>query len=471
MRRWIFILSLLSIAFPAVAAANKVVKVADFGAKCDGITDDTNAVRNALVAAGAYSRIEFPAGICLITDTITLSEQRQHLVGSGMHVTYLKFAPTEKGGKTLLKVQALLASVYFQGSIRDLGFGSDDQQHAKTGIEIVDASGFVIENVASYPWTGANSIGFRTRGREFGLFRNIHISADRPLLISDNPNHSIDIDHHSFSDCYLIANKNPVVEIEGGVNLAHVTFGGAQAWVKGTGGLRWLDRGTSTVGIALRIQNVRWEQAESTTGYFVDIEHNYNLHQLSIEHAYGGLNARGFKLRKVRHATLRTAYYDGTGEALNVDSSVYPLLLENSWFQAGSTISAAGLTKVLDSGQNALTGPLSALVLYDLPLSAAVTPSVHSLSIQGGAKIGKHLSGAMVWNPGRIADGAVASTTVAVAGTIPGDVCLASHTGVRANNFLLTCHIESVGSVRVVLLNKTGGESRTLEGTLRVDVW
>ena len=471
MRRWWVLLSLLAIAFPTFAAAGKVVRVVDFGAKCDGITDDTGAVRSALAAAGAQSRIELPAGTCVISDTITISAHRQHLVGSGMHVTYLKFAPTATGGKALLKVQALPAAEYFQGSIRDLGFGSDDRRISKTGIEIIDASGFVVENVASYPWTGANSIGIRTRGREFGLFRDLYISADRPLVISDNPNHSIDIDHHSFFDCYLTASGSPVVEIESGVNLTHVTFGGAQAWVKGTDGLRWLDRATSTVGIDLRIQNVRWEQAESTTGYFVDIEHNYNLYQLSIEHVYGGLNARGFKLRKVRHATLRTAYYDGTGEALNVDSSVYPLLLENSWFQAGSTVIAAGLTKVLDSGRNALLGPLSALVLYDVPSDSGSTPSWSSLAIGGGARVNKHLSATVAWNTGSVIDGGVAFTTVAVAGAVSGDICLASYTALGATNVLLACHIQSAGMARVVLYNQTGAPVQTLTGTLRVDVW
>jgi len=471
MRRWTVLLSLLVIALPTLAAAGKVVKVSDFGATCDGITDDTDAVRSSLLAAGPQSRIEFPAGTCVIRDTITISAHRQHLIGAGMHVTYLKFAPTATGGKTLLKVQASPAAELFQGSIRDLAFGSDDLAHGKTGIEIVDASGFVVENVASYPWTGAHSIGIRTRGREFGLFRNLYISADRPLVISDNPNHSIDIDHHSFFDCYFTASGNPVVEIESGVNLTHVTFSGAQAWVKGTYGLRWIDASTSTVGIDLRIQNVRWEQEESATGYFVDVEHNYTLQQLSIEQVYGGLSARGFKFRKVRHATLRTAYYIGMAEALNVDSTVYPLLLENSWFQSGSIISAGGLIRVFDSGQSAMGGTLSALVLYDLPSSAVVTPSVNSIAIKAGAKIEKHQSVAVVWDPGLIVDGAVASTTVVIADAKPGDPCLASYTGLGANHFLLTCHIESAGLARVVLLNKTGGRAQLPMGTLRVDVW
>lgn len=471
MRRWLFTLSCLVIAVPMCTEAGTVVRVQAFGAKCDGIADDTHAVRSAVAAAGAQSRIEFPAGTCVIRDTITMSAHRQHLVGAGMHVTYLKFSPTATGGKTLLKVQATPAAEYFQGSIRDLGIGSDDRTYGKTGIEIVDASGFVVENVASYPWTGGNSIGIRTRGREFGLFRNLYISADRPLVISDNPNHSIDVDHHSFFDCYFTANGNPVVEIESGVNLTHVTFGGAQAWVKGTGGLRWRDTDTSTVGIALRIQNVRWEQAESVTGYFVEIGHNYNLHQLSIENVYGGVNARGFKLRNVRHATLRTVYYDGTGDALNVDNSVYPLLLENSWFQAGSTIRTTGLTKVLDSGQNALMGPLAALVLYDLPFSSTSTPNWSSLALGGGARITKHLSATVIWNTGSITDDGVAFTTVAVVGAAPSDICLASYTALGMNNTLLACHIQSSGVARVVLHNQTGTAIQPLTGTLRVDVW
>jgi hypothetical protein len=46
MRRWLLTLSCLAIAVPMCAEAGTVVKVQAFGAKCDGIADDTHAVRS-----------------------------------------------------------------------------------------------------------------------------------------------------------------------------------------------------------------------------------------------------------------------------------------------------------------------------------------------------------------------------------------------------------------------------------------
>ena len=73
-------------------------------------------------------------------------------------------------------------------------------------------------------------------------------------------------------------------------------------------------------------------------------------------------------------------------------------------------------------GQNALLGPLSALVLYDVPSDSGSTPSWSSLAIGGGARVNKHLSASVAWNTGSVIDGGVVGR---LRTAVPGlDVCV-----------------------------------------------
>ncbi len=66
------------------------VSVKDFGVKCDNSTDDTAAIVVADVAAAAVGKaLRFPAGICIVSATITPSTGA-HWIGDGYAATTLK---------------------------------------------------------------------------------------------------------------------------------------------------------------------------------------------------------------------------------------------------------------------------------------------------------------------------------------------------------------------------------------------
>lgn len=355
-----------------------VANVLGFGADPTGSVDSTAAIQAAINSFPAGNgTVYIPRGTYKIIGNLLVQQHRLNIVGDERYATQLLFAPIADG--TCLKVQLGTASPIYQFSIRNLLFYSADSTFTKTALEIIDASTYAIEHITvggsvgvsgtNYWSGGTGSIGVRIRGREAGTYYKIDIAADRNLLISPNPNGTISIDHHRFTDLYLTGNGRPCVEIETGVNLTNVEFDGDQAWVKGSDGLKWIDTTTSASSVGLSLKNVRWEQATGGTGWTVDIEHNTTLTNFYVENMYSGAgaNLNGVKLRKVNHPYFVNWQYAGTLVALDTDSIARPMILANSFWQAGSTSSPTGLTKIFDTGQGAGGGTINGFVIYDAP--------------------------------------------------------------------------------------------------------
>ena len=81
---------------------NDWVNVKAYGAKGDGITDDSAAIQaaidNAVRGTGVGGKpIYIPPGVYLITDTIHITTDRTNIFGAGVHSTQILFNPrTEK---------------------------------------------------------------------------------------------------------------------------------------------------------------------------------------------------------------------------------------------------------------------------------------------------------------------------------------------------------------------------------------
>ena len=350
-------------------ADSLTVSVTGMGAACDGVTDDWAVFQAAASLSGAH-RIELPAAACLITNEILITQALVSWVGQGKQTSQINLVPTVDN-KAALHFDAAGAAVYYQGAVRDLTIKSTDTTYRKFAIRCTDCSEFDVENVAIFPFeggpdispfTGGSSSGLYLEGRELGSFRNIEISADIPIRIGPNPNEpTIDADHYHFDNIYLLAQgSTPNVWIESGVDLAHVTFDGHQAWVLGKWGLYWVDT-TSTVGsFNLTIANLRYEQPIAR-GWMVEIQTNVVLRGFRLINVLGGslTTIDGVKLRKVRRVLLESYTYNGTGVALDVDSTVTEGLdgrLVTT--QTGGSASITGLTKVWSYGPPITGSPL-----------------------------------------------------------------------------------------------------------------
>jgi hypothetical protein len=339
-----------------------------------GTTDMTTAIQAAITVAkelSAGGSVEFGSSIYKATSTILVDANRIHIRGQGRSATRIVFAPA---ANDVLFEFHNGASALVRNSLKGMSIYSDDDTFTKTAIDLYDTEEFELDDIEiaggvvvvdTVYWSGANTIGLRTRGRELLLCQNVQISADRPILISVNPNNSIDCDHANFQNMYLIANANPCVEIETGVELFHTSFSGKQAWVKGTDGLRWID--TTSVGqsIMLEIENVRWEQGTSATAYLVRIEHNTGLAGLKIAKCTGGVDRRGYLLRKCNNVLFESTQYNGTGVAFDVNSTCRAIKGINTFWQASSTATISGQTLVLGSPLSPNSGALRPNFEYD----------------------------------------------------------------------------------------------------------
>jgi hypothetical protein len=337
------------------------VDIRAMGAVCNGIVDDTVAIQAAVNIAGPHN-VLWPALTCKTTDTITISQHRVNIVGTGRHSSYLKFEPTI-GGKSGFHFTTGTNSVLYEPGIYGMTIISANITLQKFGIRATDTSGLVIRDclittgtalsggftggTAISPFTGSGSAGIRLNGREATEILNTKVFADIPLWIDDNPNVSIDVDHLHVADFYAAAlGTNPIVYITSGVNLTHVTFDGYQIWALGGRGLYWVDTTSGQSSNHLSISNVRGEQVTGTAPYF-QIEHNVAIYEVTFDNIEIQPPAKGWKLRKTVRTSIRNSNYDGTTDvAIDADTTLGTLLLDNFFAQAGSTISMGGLMLV-----------------------------------------------------------------------------------------------------------------------------
>lgn len=86
--------------------------------------------------------------------------------------------------------------------------------------------------------------------------------------------------------------------------------------------------------------------------------------------------------------------------------------------------------------------------------------------------VGLYLEASATWDPGNMSvDGDVVSTTIAVSGAAVGDQVSATHDQIGANSVFISAHVQAADTVRVTLMNKTGGGLNIASGALAVKVW
>lgn len=256
-----------------------------------------------------------------------------YLVGDGTSKTRITFAPTQ--AQTLFQVRAG-NSMLVHGGMKDFSI-TGTTAFTKTHINLVDVDIYEINNVEVYDDTGNNDIGLLAQGRDHLRVEKFTGIADRPIVISANPNIGGGLDGCVFRDIYLICNKSTGknVEITDGATLSNVYFEPPFHCNKGAYGIYWNDTTTTLVSLNVGFRGIRCEQP-TDYGYGFYINHAYGIANLQLDGLYCGM-AHGYYLYKVQ-GNMKQCTYLGilpgsggakrySGVALNLDS------LYGDWMQ------------------------------------------------------------------------------------------------------------------------------------------
>lgn len=331
-------------------------------AKCDGTNDDKEEIQSAINVVGPHAVLI--DGNCRITSGLLVNQARVHLIGISKQgaISRITFdPPSASPGQAAVEFNCA-GAVCYQNSIQDISFASNDSTTRKVAIRAVDTSELLISDIAIGPgpvvntWTGDGSIGIELRGRELGTVQRISFSGERPLVIADNPNSTIDLDQWHFEDIYLIGQKTaavwPIVDIASGVNHTRNVFDGYLEMVGGTDGLRWVDTTSTQVLDGFAISSYSWEQAGAAGGYAIRLEANSGLRAVRIAGSSGG-PANGIRLRRVDNVQLAGTAYTGTGECLNIDGTINNVFTVGLYCKGGSTKVTTGAVELAGFGVGA----------------------------------------------------------------------------------------------------------------------
>lgn len=369
-----------------------------------GTANDRQAILDAAAAAHAAGGgvVQLPPGLTTITAGVVIPYNRVTLRGAGVNVSTIVFNPSADG--TAITFQAPADASIVEGGIEDLAFYTADTTHTKTAIELCDARNFALRRIATSGlgtggvWSGGTgSMGFHYRGRDMLIVDDATLYAEKPLRISPNAvaAQGIAIDHAVFQNLLLSGGSMlyPLITIDSGVNLTDVHFIGRQSWNLGSDGLYWVDTTAIQSSNGLFIENARWEQSTVATGYIVRVEHAYALYRLGIRNVSGGVDTRGIKLRKTPLVLLEQAFYlSGSKVALDIDSTCTPVIALGNFFQAGSSLSTSGLTKMLDIGIDGLGGSISPLTIWGVPNADLISLGTN-LALTGTVDAGGYKAG------------------------------------------------------------------------------
>jgi len=397
----------------------------------DGGGDYTGALQ---AAADTGIKVYLAEGTYPFT-ALKIHNQYANISGAGVGKAILQFMPSSDS--TAVLVQAATAIPIVRGSITDLSIRTYDTTHTKIAINMVDTSEWNLErieinctSVTNSIWTGgyAGSVGIQFNGRELTSAHKLYISADRPVVIGPCPNMflgvDIGLDHFSGIDWYLTAKGYPNIEILPNTPISNFNLGGSQAWDCGTYGLKWYNDISFPVSFAIHISNARWEQREldstGNPGWMFDIAYpSSNIRNVLLENITSAQNANGIRLRNVMWATIKNYLYpDNTLSSLDVDQTVYPLILENCFGEWGSKSSIVGLTESLLIPHTSTGSSLPLNAVYDKP-----HPSMDNFALESaygiqGKPIGITSDSAVAITPNASLFGLVSITTAASASVL-----------------------------------------------------
>lgn len=453
--------------------------IRDFTSTAD-VSDALREAAEALSDLGPSSdkgaRLYIPYGLYNASDYetdgggnfIATFRRRTHIRCDGKHAT--SFALPEPDAAISVFRFRHDNAVCYQSSFRGASFSSSDTTYKKTAVELYDTSECTVEDIASYPWSGAGSRGVWLRGREITRINDYSLNADQPIHVSVNPNGGIvGCDHLTIGKGLLMpAAANHAVLIDSNVPTTNFDWAGQTAVVGGAGILKWHDTAYAGVHLNISVRHIRAE-GQTPAGYLFDIQPNTGILGLEFDDVFGGDGVNGFFLRKCSDILFKGVRYNDDGTALDVDATVARMTGVSCFWQAGSTANLVGQRLIRGAPKSPATGALppdffydqAANTSYDLTVGGGLGEPVLTLANDGVAAIGPTGTAGIltvVDSEGRSAQFALKGTNNSVAEITGTDTdTVYSHTADNASTTNVYWHAGS-GTYRIQ--NKRGAERR-----------
>lgn len=152
--------------------AQETVSVLDFGAKGDGVTDDTAAINLAIasLSAKASATVLFPDGVYKVTGSINVTRGQITLKGDGMGATVIRCATN---GVDIFKVRNPIAP----GSLSN--FAICDMQIDSSGYTPTGGSGLFMEKVIT---AIVSNVSFGNHNNSIAILGCFNVLVDNALL-------------------------------------------------------------------------------------------------------------------------------------------------------------------------------------------------------------------------------------------------------------------------------------------------
>ena len=230
-----------------------------FGAKGDGVTDDTAAF---IALLKSSESIYIPNGTYIVKDSLP---KARYVLGEDKWQTVIFFKPAVDG-KILFDCspEDIKTGLYWQATIKNLTIAGGGTVN-KTAIRFWHVRGGAIDDVHVHfgpGWgdTSPDSVALNIMGCDESFVMNSTFRAARCILAENQPtSNRNNLDHITFMNMDLYGvSTHPLVEFQ--IPVSQVFFTGMQVWVGGSSGFYMAGVDFSN----LTLENIRWEGGGQT---------------------------------------------------------------------------------------------------------------------------------------------------------------------------------------------------------------
>lgn len=463
--------------FTAFSTSGLSVKSPPYNATGDGVTNDAAAIQAAMNTSAPV--IFFPAGDYNLGSTTLNLQAGQTLVGAGIGsaLTFRSRILYTGNGSAFLDTHAINSSGRAEVTMRGLYIVGSGGASTGAGIEL-NAGGFAFYTIDACRVGGTFKFGVIGDGIEVAsitncIFENgVGVTGSAHIWIVNGDDHrasqtlgfSNDIE---IRNCQLNGADFGVID-DGGSSITitgnNFNANGIGLWMAGRVSFVVLDNAFENQGRVTHTANMRFSDRSGVGGGTFTDKSPCRAGLIAGNAFAADMAGGGFALDFV--ATTAAAFHSG-------------LVVVGNWFRNNLGESAA--ISVLRLGRSLVGFNADDVTAHAHYANTHNDANANTLLFPGGTSdswpatcfpgLQPQLTATKTWTPtAALADGAVSTTDVTVTGARVVDVCAASHDGIGANTVLVTAVCTANDTVRVIVMNKTGGALTIPSGISRVYV-